>query len=108
MKLKLTLVSLLLFNAVYAQIRVEGVVRDSIGETLELATIIAINQTSQKLDGYGITNDEGRYRFTLEENTNYKLQVSYIGMKTIQEEITTTQSDIAVSYTHLTLPTIQL
>lgn len=98
MKLKLTLLLLLLFNMVHSQIRVEGFIRDSIGEPLELATIIAINQTSQKLDGYGITNDEGRYRFTLEENTNYKLQVSYIGMKTVQEEIITTQGDVVKNF----------
>ncbi|WP_338356470.1 TonB-dependent receptor [Yeosuana marina] len=91
------LVLLLLLMAVsntFAQVKIEGVVRDSIGNPLELANVIAINQQTQKLDSYGITNSNGYFKLSVEKNTTYKLQVSYIGMKTAQIDLTTTDIDI--------------
>jgi len=79
----------------FAQIKLEGVVKDSIGNPLELANVIAINQESKALDSYGITNDAGKFKLSnLKKNTAYKLQVSYIGMKTFEETITTGEADI--------------
>jgi hypothetical protein len=94
MKHILTAILLLAGCSTFGQIKIEGVVRDSIGNTLELANVIAINQETNKLDSYGITNDEGRYKLSLEKNTNYKIQVSYIGMKTAEESISTAEADI--------------
>ncbi|WP_142785046.1 TonB-dependent receptor [Changchengzhania lutea] len=68
-------------NISFAQIKVEGVVKDSIGNALELANVVAINQETKTLDSYGITNSDGHYKLSLSKNSNYKLQVSYIGMK---------------------------
>lgn len=81
-------------SSTFAQIKIEGVVKDSIGNPLELANVIAINQQTQKLESYGITNHEGRYKLSVEKNSKYKLQVSYIGMKTAQIDMVTTISDI--------------
>ncbi|PNQ73927.1 TonB-dependent receptor [Hanstruepera neustonica] len=86
-------------STAFAQVKIEGVVKDSIGNPLELANVIAINQETNKLDSYGITNDQGRYKLSLEKNTNYKLQVSYIGMKTADESISTTDQDITKNFT---------
>ncbi len=89
--------AMLLFVATmsFAQIKLEGVVKDSIGSPLELANVIAINQETKALDSYGITNDAGRFKLSnLKKNTAYKLQVSYIGMKTFEEVITTAETDI--------------
>ncbi len=83
----------------FAQIKLEGVVKDSIGSPLELANVIAINQGTQKLDSYGITNDDGYYRLSLEKNTNYKIQVSYIGMKTTQVDVQTEEIDLTQNVT---------
>ena len=82
MKLKVTLWLLLFTTSVFSQIKLEGVVKDSIGNPLELANVVAINQETNILDSYGITNDAGRYKLNLKKNTPYKVQVSYIGMKT--------------------------
>lgn len=82
MKLKITTLLLLIVSAAFSQIKLEGVVKDSIGNPLELANVIAINQETKALDAFGITNDLGRYKLNLKKNTSYKLQVSYIGMKT--------------------------
>jgi len=78
----------------FAQVKIDGVVKDSIGNPLELANVIAINQKTQKLDSYGITNSDGYYKLSLEKNSTYKLQISYIGMKTTQIDLTTTDADI--------------
>ena len=94
-----------------AQIKVEGVVKDSIGAPLELANVIAINQDTKALDSYAITNDQGLYRLNLKPNATYNVQVSYIGKKTANEELRTGTSDVVKDFTLLddnTLDTVEL
>ena len=86
-------------NIILSQVKLEGIVKDSIGTPLELANVIAINKKTQKLDAYGITNPDGRYKLSIEKNTDYNIQVSYIGTKTAQLEITTTDIDISKDFT---------
>jgi hypothetical protein len=94
MKNIFTVLLLIVVSTSFAQIKLEGVVKDSIGNPLELANVIAINQETNKLESYGITNDTGRYKLTLEKNSNYNIQVSYIGMKTAEETVSTTDASI--------------
>ena len=82
-----------------AQIRVEGVVRDSIGEPLELANVIAINQATKAMQGYAITNSSGQYKINLAPNSSYTLMVSYIGMRTDQSTLVTETSDLNRDFT---------
>ena len=51
-----------------AQVKMQGVVKDSIGAPLELANVIAINIETNSLDAYAITNDKGRYQLSLNKN----------------------------------------
>ena len=90
---------LLVASQSFAQIKLEGVVKDSIGNPLELANVIAINQESKTLESYAITNDQGRFKLALGKNSTYKVQVSYIGMKTFEETISTKETDIDKSFT---------
>ncbi len=83
----------------HAQVKLEGVVRDSLNLPLELANVVAINQETNGLESYGITNDQGKYTMELGENGTYKMQVSYVGMKTLEEILTTQESDITKDYT---------
>ncbi|NQY28930.1 MAG: outer membrane beta-barrel protein [Flavobacteriaceae bacterium] len=111
MKHLLTALLLIVASYSFAQIKVEGIVKDSIGNPLDLANVIAINQETKALDSYGITNDKGRYKLNLKKNTAYKLQVSYIGMKSFEEIITTKESDITKSFNLIednTLDTVEL
>lgn len=94
MKKIFTLMLLVVASHSFAQIKVEGVVKDSIGAPLELANVIAINQETKILESYAVTNDKGRFKLSLSKNTAYKLQVSYIGMKTYEELLTTKEADI--------------
>ena len=98
--MKYTFITILLFVATssFAQIKIEGIVKDSIGNPLELANIIAINQESKTLDSYGITNDTGKYKLNLKKNATYNLQVSYIGMKTHEEVFTTSEVDVVKDF----------
>ena len=89
MKILLLAGLFLLAGTVMAQVQLTGVVKDSIGTPLELANVIAINKASQTLESFGITNDQGKYKLSLKENTTYTIQVSYVGMKTANEEVTT-------------------
>jgi hypothetical protein len=99
MKHILTTLLLLAVSTTFAQIKLEGVVKDSIGNPLELANVIAINQETKILDSYGITNDAGRFKLNLKENNKYEIQVSYIGMKTAKEILDTTSENIDKDFT---------
>ena len=68
-----------------SQVKLEGIIKDSLGSPLELANVIAINKATKSLDSYGITNDVGRFRLDLKKNTIYTIQASYIGMKSLDE-----------------------
>ncbi len=98
--MKHLLIALLLVvtSSTFAQIKVEGIVKDSIGNPLDLANVIAINQETKNLDSYGITNDQGRYKLTLNKNATYKLQVSYIGMKNHEEIINTKEVSVSKNF----------
>lgn len=95
----------------YAQVQLQGYVKDSIGNPLELANVIAINKTTKTLESFGITNDAGRYKLSLKENTTYTVQVSYVGMKTAEKELITKEEAINQDFTLLndnTLDEIEL
>ena len=92
-------VALLLVASIsYAQINLGGVVTDSLNNPLELANVIAINQETSGLESYGITNEQGRYTLELGENNTYKIQVSYIGLKTFEEILSAKEIDITRDY----------
>ncbi len=78
----------------FAQVKMEGIVKDSIGNPLELANVIAINQDTKALESYAITNDDGYYKLALGKNSTYVVQVSYIGKITGTETIITKEEDI--------------
>ncbi|MGB5418632.1 carboxypeptidase regulatory-like domain-containing protein, partial [Algibacter sp.] len=86
-------------NTVISQVKFEGVVKDSIGTPLELANVIAINQETKTLQSYGITDQKGFFRLNLSKNESYSIQVSYIGMKTFTESISTKEEDITKNIT---------
>ncbi len=77
-----------------AQITLTGIVKDSIGNPLEMANIIAINQQTKKLDSYGFSDSQGRYKLNLQKNASYAIKVSYIGMKTADITLDTKEIDI--------------
>lgn len=82
----------------YGQIQLEGIVKDSLNSPFELANVVAINEETSGLESYGITNEQGKYKLELGKNGSYRIQVSYVGMKTFTEVITTKESDLIKNY----------
>jgi hypothetical protein len=77
-----------------AQIKVTGVVKDSIGNPLEMANVIALNKKTNVLDSYGFTDSKGNFKLTLKPNATYSIKASYIGYKTSDVVIETKEVDI--------------
>ncbi|SHH00552.1 TonB-dependent receptor [Winogradskyella jejuensis] len=94
MKKIFTLLAFVVALSSYSQVKLSGVVKDSIGQPLELANVIAINQETKALESYGITDAKGEYRLSLGKKGKYKVQVTYIGMKTIDFILETKEADI--------------
>ncbi len=79
---------LLFFTSfVYSQVRFEGVITDSMGNTIMGANVIAVEKESQILDGFGISNDSGFYRISLKKNTDYQIKISFIGFQQIELDL---------------------
>ena len=86
-------------NLAFSQIKFSGVVKDSLGNSLELANVIAINNETSALEAYAITDESGSYSLDLGKNRTYKFQVSYIGMKNLEEIISVAESDVNKDFT---------
>ncbi len=82
----------------HAQITLQGVVRDSLNNPLELANVIAINDATSGLESYGITDEQGKFSLELGNNGTYQMQISYVGMKTFEEILSTKKNDITKDY----------
>ncbi len=78
----------------FAQVRLSGLVTDSLNNPLELANIMAINEDTDEIDAFGVSNSEGKFILELHTNANYMLKISYVGMKELQEPIKTNTESI--------------
>lgn len=99
MKKIISLLLLLVTIISNGQIKLEGVVRDSLNNPLELSNIVALNQITKELESYAIADQKGNYKLELGKNGTYIIQVSYIGMKTIEEILITKDISIQKNYT---------
>lgn len=93
---------LLFFLSTYnglAQIELKGLVQDASNTPLELANVVALNQETGALETYGITNEKGQYSLELGINKTYKIQVSYVGLKTFEDSFTTQESNATKDFT---------
>ncbi|MDY0781599.1 TonB-dependent receptor [Tenacibaculum sp. IB213877] len=94
MKKLILLAIVLIASYTSAQVKLSGVVKDSIGNGLEMANLIAVNNETKKLDSYGFTDAFGNYKLNLKKNSNYIIKVSYVGMKTGEVPVSTKEEDI--------------
>ena len=99
---KLLILTLFLITSVgFSQtVKVNGVIKDSIGNPLELANVIAFVKGTSKVESYSITNDKGEFRLVLPTNNTYSFRVSYIGFETQTDEMTIpdTATDITKNF----------
>ena len=61
-----------------------GQVLDSLNHPIPYANVVAINQSTQKIGGFGISNDEGRFKITLAPGNEYLLRVSFVGFRQLE------------------------
>lgn len=97
---KIILLTILLVTGVSsAQIKLTGIVKDSIGTALEMANVVAIDTVSKKITSYGFTDGKGKYKLDLKKNTVYNIKISYVGLKTADLIIATKEVDIVKNVT---------
>ena len=99
MSKKYLLISLTFCFISYAQINLEGFITDSLQSPLESASLVAINQKTKDLESYVLSDLNGKYKLKLSKNTKYNIQVSYIGLRTINDSISTKEINLIKSYT---------
>ena len=83
----------------HAQIKFEGKVSDTLQLPLEKASVVAINNTTNALDAFAMTNNKGVFYLKLKEKTEYKIQVSYFGLQTVNEVLKTASQNLKKNYT---------
>lgn len=83
----LVVLSALPYIAFAQTIELSGFVRDSIGNGLELANIVATNKAEGTLESYGITDQRGRYKLQLTKGNTYDVKISFLGLKSEVVEI---------------------
>ncbi len=81
-----------------AQVKLSGVVKDSTG-VLEMANVIALDTITKKIVSYGFTDGNGVYKLDLNKNSVFNIKISYIGLKSIDDYIKTTDVDMVKNYT---------
>jgi hypothetical protein len=81
-----------------AQINLRGVVKDSIGNPLEMANVIALDTVAKRIASYGFTDAKGNFKLDLKKNTVYNIKISYIGFKEISKFMMTKEMNISNTY----------
>ncbi|WP_298541555.1 outer membrane beta-barrel protein [uncultured Aquimarina sp.] len=99
MKQKILYAILLLGITMSAQkIQVTGFVKDSLGNPLEMANVIAYKKVDNVMVAYGITNDKGKYKLSIPVNDAYILKVSFIGLSANDKTIKVTNQDVTTNF----------
>ncbi len=91
----------LLFSTItFSQtIRYEGNVLENTNAPLEMANVMAVNQSNKAVDAYAITNDKGKFVLNLKVNSTYSIKFSYLGMKNKEVSVTTKTENITENIT---------
>ncbi len=85
----------IIYSSAFSQTKpLIGQVLDSLNRPIAYANVVAINQSTQKIGGFGITNDEGRFKITLAPGAQYLLRVSFVGYQQFERLITEWNSEV--------------
>lgn len=72
--------------------------RDTLNKPLNTASLVAINQETKALDAYTITEEDGVFSLKLQPQKKYKIQVSALGLQTINDLLETQEGDVKKEY----------
>lgn len=88
MKNILLIIFLLTGSAILGQsVKLRGTIKDSIGNPLELANVIAKVKSTGAIESYAITNSEGRFQLDLPADETYLLTASFLGFENSEIEL---------------------
>jgi len=72
----------------FSQNTLEGKIVDELNAPLENVTIVLLEPEDGSLKYYGMSNYKGLYQIKAIKNGIYKLQISYVGMEAVNQNIT--------------------
>ena len=99
MNKKLTYFLLFIGITMSAQkVQITGFVKDSLGNPLEMANVIAYKKSDNAMVSYGITNDAGKYKISVPVNETYLLKVSFIGLSAMDQTIIVKELDVTANF----------
>jgi hypothetical protein len=75
------------FSLSAQSIKVKGTIKDSVGNALEFANVIASIKATGATESYGITNYQGRYQLDLPKGNIYILRASFLGYETKEQTV---------------------
>jgi hypothetical protein len=87
MKKSILLILFFFTSFVHSQVRFQGIISDSQGNTIMGANVIAVEKETKILDGFGISSDTGFFRVSLKKNTDYQVKISFIGFQQIELDL---------------------
>jgi hypothetical protein len=97
-KITILLLLLMIPVAVFSQnVKLEGTVKDSLGNPLEMANVIAFKKGTKFLQSYSITDTKGNYKLSVAQSQEYTLKVSYLGFDTQEINILVDNSNTDIN-----------
>ena len=72
---------------ILSQSSFSGTIKDSSGYPIMGANVIAVNNETSVLDGFGISNDNGYFTINLRNDTEFNIKITFIGFKPIEFNI---------------------
>ncbi len=89
------------FSLSAQSIKVKGAIKDSIGNPLEFANVIASVKSSGATESYGITNHQGKYQLDLPKGETYVLRASFLGYETKERtlEVSANSESLELDFT---------
>ena len=72
---------------IFSQVNISGEIKDQTGYPIMGANIIAVNNETQILDGFGISNDNGYFSLNLKKDTEFNIKITFIGYKPVELNI---------------------
>lgn len=68
-------------------VKIQGSVKDSLGDPLELASVIATKKAGGGIENYAIADATGAFEISLPDGVAYVFTINYLGMETVSRDI---------------------
>ncbi len=79
---------------IFSQVSISGEIKDQTGYPIMGANIIAVNNQTQILDGFGISNDNGYFSLNLKKDTEFNIKITFIGYKPVELNISLSEDTV--------------